>query len=97
MQRPAPLDFIATVRESFKAASFVYTNGGCYQFYKILKHLYPEAEPWMDKYYHVLTEIQGEFYDIDGLASSEPLTYMNETLKAKAEKWVTDTVTVDKF
>lgn len=92
-----PLDFIRTVRESFRAASFVYTHGGCYQFYKMLKHLYPQAVPWMDADYHVLTEIDGKFYDINGIATTLPHTQMCEWWQARAETWKTSTILVDKF
>jgi hypothetical protein len=59
------LDFIKVIRESFKGSEIVYTQGSCYQFYKILKHVFPTAEAYYNSD-HVLTEIDGKFYDITG-------------------------------
>jgi len=60
-----PEEFIKTIRESFVGSERVYTEGSCYQFYRILKSVYPQAISWynMD---HVITEIDGRFYDITG-------------------------------
>ena len=54
--------FIKSIRESFGASIAVYTMGNCYQFYEILKTVFPDAEAFENG--HVLTKIDGEFYDI---------------------------------
>lgn len=59
------LNFITTVRESFVGAETVYTRGSCYQFYKILKEVFPQANAFYNSD-HVITEIDGNFYDITG-------------------------------
>lgn len=59
------LSFIASIRNSFEGSERVYTNGSCYQFYKILKQVFPDAEAYYDSY-HVITEIGGRYYDITG-------------------------------
>lgn len=59
------LGFIKTIRNSFIGADKVYTNGSCYQFYKILKYVFPQANAYYDSD-HVITEIDGKFYDITG-------------------------------
>jgi len=92
-----PLAFIKTVREGFAAASFIYTNGACFQFYKMLKHLFPQAVPWMDRDYHVITEIDGVWYDINGVATSEPHTLMCEWWQERAKTWSTPSVRVESF
>lgn len=62
-----PLEFIRSIRESFYGAKTVYTNGSCYQFYLILKGIYPDAEPYYDDLVgHVYTKIEDKFYDIYG-------------------------------
>jgi hypothetical protein len=57
--------FISVVRDSFIGSQQVYTEGSCYHFYLILKEVFPEAKPYYD-ISHVLTEIDGKFYDITG-------------------------------
>ena len=57
--------FISTVRDSFIGSQQVYTEGSCYHFYLILKEVFPEAEAYYDAD-HVITKIDGKFYDITG-------------------------------
>lgn len=45
----------------------VFTLGGCYRLYKVLKTAFPSAKCWYDQVdCHVYTEIDGVFYDIRG-------------------------------
>ena len=57
--------FIATIRDSFIGSQQVYTEGSCYHFYLILKEVFPQAICWYDLD-HIITEIDGKFYDITG-------------------------------
>lgn len=57
--------FIATIRDSFIGSQQVYTEGSCYHFYLILKNVFPDAKPYYDQD-HIITEIDGKFYDITG-------------------------------
>lgn len=57
--------FIAVVRDSFIGSQQVYTEGSCYHFYLILKTVFPESKPYYDMD-HIITEINGKFYDITG-------------------------------
>ena len=59
------LSFIRTIRNSFGGADYVYTKGSCYQFYKILKQVFPEAKAYYN-INHVITKIGSKFYDITG-------------------------------
>lgn len=63
-------DFLKTLRESDFFIRYIYTRGGCYQLYKILKVLWPEAEPFAlgkgNSMAHVATKISGLLWDIDG-------------------------------
>lgn len=58
------LTVIKVIRESFGGSIAVYTMGNCYQFYEILKAIFPEAEAYESG--HVFTKIDGQFYDIRG-------------------------------
>lgn len=58
-------NFISKIRDSFVGSQHVYTNGSCYHFYLILKEVFPKAEAWYDGE-HVVTKIDGKFYDITG-------------------------------
>jgi len=69
--------FIAVVRDSFIGSQQVYTEGSCYHFHLILKEVFPEAVPYYDAD-HVLTEIEGKFYDITGEVSQGYAHLMNE-------------------
>lgn len=59
------LNIITNIRESFYGSIFVYTNGSCYQFFKILNSIYPEAEACF-KDNHIVSKIDGKYYDING-------------------------------
>lgn len=49
----------------------------CYRLYLLLKQLFPESQGWYNSD-HVITEIDGKFYDIDGETSKDKssLTYL---------------------
>lgn len=59
------LELIRSIRESFPQAAHVYTHGGCYRFFLILKQVYPEADAYYDSN-HVITRIGDRYYDITG-------------------------------
>lgn len=62
-----PVELIRLIRESFNGSKTVYTSGSCFQFYLILKGVFPDAEPYYDDLqYHVYTKINDKFYDIYG-------------------------------
>lgn len=58
------LNLISTIRESFGSSIATYTQGNCYQFYEILKVIFPNAEAYESG--HIYTKINGKFYDIRG-------------------------------
>lgn len=72
-----PLEFIDLLRNSDVYIKSIYSMGGCYQFHLILKRLFPEADPHLIGQYnratgkvcwgHVVTEINGVYYDINGI------------------------------
>ncbi|MFU8688421.1 hypothetical protein ACNA6I_01185 [Rossellomorea sp. FS2] len=72
-----PNEFISILRKSDDYIKTIYMNGGCYQFYKILKTLYPQATPLIDTDKgHIVTVIDNVQYDITGIVDGSffPLT-----------------------
>lgn len=59
------LNFISAVRNSFGGAHMVYTRGSCYQFYLVLKQVFPDAIAFYNSD-HVITKIGTKFFDISG-------------------------------
>jgi hypothetical protein len=59
------LELIKSIRESFGASIAIYTTGNCYQFYEILKNVFPDSVAYYDGN-HVWTKIDNRFYDITG-------------------------------
>ncbi|GLQ20523.1 hypothetical protein ACFFUB_00565 [Algimonas porphyrae] len=85
-----PLQVIGAIRDSFQDAAFVYKNGSCFELYRILRTIFPEARPWTN-FDHVWVEIAGKLYDIDGLrsAGTEGLSPMwgDTALMERAHGW----------
>lgn len=62
-----PEEFCNAIREADEYNEVLYLQGSCYRFFKLLKKFYPNAVCWIDKNQeHVITEIDGLFYDITG-------------------------------
>jgi hypothetical protein len=59
------LNFIKTIKDSFLGSEFVYTEGSCYKFFKILQSVFPNAEAYYNEF-HTITKINNKFYDING-------------------------------
>jgi hypothetical protein len=59
------LALCAAIRNSFIGAKFIYTCGSCYQFYLILKEVFPEAVAYVNGD-HFITRIGDRYYDING-------------------------------
>ena len=90
--RNGPERVIDAIRESFPEAELVYTNGGCYGLFRILRSIYPQAEAYYDPIIgHVYTEIDGKLYDIRGRAriSLDKLDRMRDDsrLMRKVHRW----------
>jgi len=86
-----PLTIIAAIRIGIKDAHKRFHTGGCFQLYRILKHIYPLAEAWYDPIAgHVYTRIDDGFYDIDGKHEQGGKWHRmsdDEMLLAKAFEW----------
>lgn len=57
--------YISTFRSCVPNALSYFLNGGCYDFFLILKSIFPSAEAWSDCD-HVITRIGDRFYDVRG-------------------------------
>ena len=83
------LKLITAIRESFDDSVKVYTQGGCFRFYLILKSVFPDAAAYYDMD-HIITKIGDKYYDINGeytdLKNYLPLTDYPNSLK-QAHKW----------
>jgi len=89
-----PLRIIAAISIGIKNSRKRFTDGGCFQLYKVLKELYPEAEAWYDYIDgHVYTKIGDTLYDIHGAHHrndwSVTLTQLSKDIKtyADAHEW----------
>lgn len=62
------LSFIKVLRRSFPDCSIVFRFGACYSLYLILKEVFPSAKAYFDdkERDHILTCIEGRYYDIQG-------------------------------
>ena len=87
-----PIEFITALRNSDKYIEMIYMNGGCYQFHLLLKELYPQGTPHAVKLGnhtknadHIITEIDGMYYDIRGTFDIEKHPVM--PVPAEAKEW----------
>ncbi|MGL5262537.1 MAG: hypothetical protein ACRC9P_09155 [Bacteroides sp.] len=82
--------FIEALRNSDYYIKYIYTMGGCYQFYKILKTLDSRAMPYINRIEenHIVTRIGGYMYDIDGLVEKvEEYKPLPLDMLDRVEKW----------
>jgi hypothetical protein len=81
---------IAAVRNSREDSVAVYSFGHCYEFFKILKSIFSEAEPYYSRLEgHVYTYIFGKFYDITGRVYRLPrdLEFLNHRGGHRPHRW----------
>lgn len=65
-------NFLKQLRESDELMIKIFNNGSCYKLTKILKSLYPTAEPLYSREDgHWITRIDDSYYDIGGRVSKE--------------------------
>ncbi len=62
---PEILLTLKLLNDLYDGLNHICRNGSCFQLYLLLKHLYPQAVAYEDSN-HVITEIDGCFYDIRG-------------------------------
>lgn len=77
------LGVIDALRSADRYIEIIFTEGGCYQFFKFIKTMRPEAEPVinLDKN-HIGAKINGVVYDINGIVGWEhkPLSIKMESI-----------------
>lgn len=61
-----PLDFITRIREIYPAKYEEFAHG-CLKFHLLLKAIYPQCNGFYNSF-HIISQIDGNFYDIDGIA-----------------------------
>lgn len=69
MKKTKILRLIQLIRESHDVMEDIFKEGSCLNFHMILKHVYPEAKAWYN-IDHIVSEIDGRFYDITGEVST---------------------------
>lgn len=61
------LEFLKELKYSYKDMDRVFLEGSCYRLYKILKVVFPMAKAlYSDEEGHWITEIDGDYFDING-------------------------------
>jgi hypothetical protein len=67
MNKETILEFLKELKYSYKDMDKVFLEGSCYRLYKILKVVFPTAQAlYSIPEGHWITEIDGNFYDING-------------------------------
>jgi len=74
--------FIESIRNSFEDSIKVYTQGSCYEFYLILKQVFPKAIAYYNED-HVITRIGNKYYDITGEVKKEKHLILDEDAKKR--------------
>lgn len=70
MKHDQIIQFLAELRNSHKDMTNIFLYGSCVSLFSMLKALNPEAVSWYNLE-HVITEINGRFYDITGEVSNK--------------------------
>ena len=59
--------FLSVLRQAHPLMGKIFTQGGCYQLFEIIKAVFPDAEAFYDPVIgHVYTLHGGKYYDIKG-------------------------------
>jgi len=76
------------LRNSDRYIEAIYSQGSCYQFHLFLKVVCPQATPLINAAKdHVITEIDGYYYDIIGFVDSDGFTPMTAEDMEEAKNW----------
>ena len=81
-------DFINALKQTDKYIEIIFKNGGCYQFYLLIKKLYPESEAYINSEKdHVVIKYQGKFYDITGIIDNNNYVKMTDSDIEMSKNW----------
>ena len=58
-------DFITTLRESHSIQATIFTSGSCWNFFKLMKVVWPDAVPWYNGD-HIAVWLCDDLWDITG-------------------------------
>ena len=88
---PSVTAFLAMLRNLHPELEWKCLHGSCFRLYLLLKEVWPDAEAWTNVN-HVITKIDGRFYDIRGEVASTGYTpMMNEpAMYNRAYYWGTE-------
>lgn len=71
--------FINNLRESDEYIPTIFMQGSCYKFHKLLKSLYPESVPLINKNKdHIVTLYRFKMWDINGEVKSDGWYYLTD-------------------
>ena len=82
--------FIFSIKNTHPIFKFIFENGGCFQFYLILKTIFPTAIPYYCVYRgHIFTKIGKYFYDINGkhLKIDDKILILKNYSSKKVHRW----------
>lgn len=62
------LNLISILRESHSQMENIYLHGSCFDLFRLLHSVYPEAIPYTNCN-HIITRIDDKYYDITGVVN----------------------------
>ena len=78
------LKFLKELRDADPTIQNIFISGSCFRLYKILKTLFPGAEPYYSHLDgHWVTKIFGSYYDINGKISKQYIKDKNYELQTE--------------
>lgn len=72
------INFISLIRDSHPEMVNIFSFGSCFNFYLILRNVWPESIPCYNVD-HIVTKIDNNYYDIGGQLSSNTIKKNNYT------------------
>lgn len=95
------IEAIIALRRAHSTILAIFTRGACYEFYRFLKVMEPDAVPYYDGA-HVFTRIRGKYYDITGEVEftqmgHDGLRLMTAEEELQAQFWALKEYTADKL
>lgn len=83
--------FINQIRNTHPILKFIFENGGCFQFYLILKEIFPTAIPcYCVAKGHIFSKIGKYYYDINGkhVKLTDEIAIIENYKDKKAHRWI---------
>lgn len=74
-------NFLQELKSAYYLNGEIFMEGSCFRLYKILKTIFPDAEPYYSQLDgHWITKINGEYYDINGCIDEKYKEFKNYEL-----------------